>query len=228
MCIRDRVKRNIITHKETSHKGIGRRGVELRHPAPSPEATHFSEERLGYHRPWCWRDETTEIASIKEVEKYTSASQAQQGLRSVPEASTTLKSYITKLSAKDWQLGLGDSFFLPTQHVRVPSDAKREEENTEASTQRCSDPEQVTVRLVAAVDALVPTPSQLPRSPQALTWMTRSNRGLLTEFLGWLRILTPTENERNLDTLTITSLPQSSKTRYDRPAATADFPACRS
>ena len=135
------VKRNIITHKETSHKGIGRRGAELRHPAPSPEATHLSEERLGYHRPWCWRGETTEVTGIKEVEKYTSASQTQQGLRSVPEACTTLELIITGLPAKDWQLGLEDSFFLPTQHVRVPSDAKREEENTEASTQRCSDPE---------------------------------------------------------------------------------------
>ena len=93
---------------------IGRRGAELHHPAPSPEATHLPEGRLGYRRPWCWRDETTEITGIKEVEKYTSASQAQQGLRSVPKASATLELIITKLSAKDWQLGPGDSFFLPT------------------------------------------------------------------------------------------------------------------
>ena len=92
----------------------------LRHPGPSPEATHFSKERLGYHRPWCWRDETTEITGIKEVEKYTSASQAQQGLRSVPAASTTLEINITKLSAKDWQFGRRDSFFLPTRMRKSP------------------------------------------------------------------------------------------------------------
>ena len=85
-------------------------------------------------------------------------------------------------------------------------------ENTEASTRRCSDPEQGTHRLVATVDVLVLTPSQLPRSPQALTCMTRSSRGLLTEFLGRLRILTPTEDDRDLDLLEITSLPQSSNT----------------
>ena len=82
-------------------------------------------------------------------------------------------------------------------------------ENTEANTQRCSDPEQGTQRLVATVDVLVLTPSQLPRSPQA---QHNNNRGLSPEFLGWLRILTPTEEKRDLDLLTITSLPQSSNT----------------
>ena len=164
------------------------------------------------------------------MEKYTSASQTRQGLRSGPEASTTLELIITKLSAKSrglaartWGLILSANL-----HVRVPSDAKREEENTEANTQRCSDPEQATVRLVAAVDALVPTPSQLPRSPQAVTCITRNNRGPSTELLGWLRILTPAEDERDLDRLTITSLLQSSNTRYNRPAAAADFPTCHS
>ena len=68
---------------------------------------------------------------------------------------------------EDWQLGRGNSVLQPTQSARVPSGAKREVENTEASTRRCSDPEQGTQRLVATVDVLVLTPSQLPRSPQA-------------------------------------------------------------
>ena len=130
------------------------------------------------------------------------------------EASTTLELIVTKLSGKSKGLAgrAGNSVVQPTQSAKVPSGAKREVENTEASTRRCSDPEQGTQRLVATVDVLVLTPSQLPRSPQAPTCISRSSSGLLTEFLGRLRILTPPGDDRDLALLAVTSLPQSSNT----------------